>query len=103
MTHTAARFRNTGGRVSRRLRTLRLGDLHDNELRPFLQFLADTIKFQDGATRFRALWEKEPQQAALRQRYGGYVSDLVALRALHNKAGSASGARAACTAGTHEH
>jgi len=66
--------------VSRRLRTMRLGDLKDSEFSLFLSFLADTISNADAATRFRALWAKEPEFKALRKRYGGYVSDLVALR-----------------------
>ena len=66
--------------MSRRLRTMRMGDLQDSELCLFLSFLADTIANADAATRFRALWAKEPEFKALRKRYGGYVSDLVALR-----------------------
>lgn len=66
--------------MSRRLRTMRLGDLQDSELSLFLSWLADTIADADAATRFRALWAKEPEFNALRKRYGGYVSDLVALR-----------------------
>jgi hypothetical protein len=57
-----------------------MGDLRDNELRPFLSFLADSIASPPAQARFRALWESEAALAALRQRYGGYVSDLVALR-----------------------
>lgn len=74
---------NAGGRVSRRLRTMRLGDLQDAELRPFLSFLAGAMASKPAAERFCKLWESEEQFKALRQRYGGYVSDLVALRDAH--------------------
>jgi hypothetical protein len=94
---------HAGGRVSRRLRTMRLGDLNDSELLPFLEFLAKTIASEDAATRFTALWETEEQLTAFRNRYGGYVSDIVALRNLHNNAAAAPGAHTASRPGTYEH
>jgi hypothetical protein len=81
--------------------------LQDDELRPFLSHLAGKIASPLAAARFHALWESEAQLAALRQRYGGYVSDLVELRDAHNNSARAArvsahttGARAAAQPGT---
>ena len=72
------------GRFGRRLRALRLGDLQDREVPSFLEFLAASLP-PEAQPAFRAEFESPEARAALRGRFGGYVSDLVALRDAHEE------------------